>query len=558
MDIKDFDHLINAKLNEIGEEDFAPPVGRWERFHDQLKEQQEFEDRSSWGAWFKDNAMLIAIALLLLSNGFFIYEWFTTKKEVKNLSSKVLFLEEEVETCGQNLTTSTQLLTSLQTEQKKNTEKLNQQPSSKMIQPEAKTIVKYVYLPAPTINTTDKSINTNESPLQNDNKTTLTQTNPVSVANSTTGNQRIVPNNALVVSKEDVAVIAAILHKHADKQDTPNDEIPISSKDALAINTILEKAAKEAEDDKILIEIDKTNNAIVKTIKTTNPIEPTVEKKTELVRNIEDYNKIYDGLANIPIYVIGEMPDTIQQLEFEKIPMKASFRDQMIRLGMAVTPKSYEVGLTFGGGGITRAIGDFNSSYQVGIGGEVTFFEWLRLGAGVGYTNQLFTLSNIEQGNYDDFIASFPDMTPNDPADIPTQAKIYYNSVDIPLTARFLLQPKRNFSPYLGLGLIGRWHYSQVPEYYFLTAPNHTIEYEVYGTSQTGGFSFNNWSTMIGGSGILNRKWRYFIEGYYQRTGANQTIDNQQANLFGLQGGLMMQLGGSGNRKKGVYNPFSN
>ncbi|NJN78012.1 MAG: hypothetical protein HC803_06475 [Saprospiraceae bacterium] len=242
----------------------------------------------------------------------------------------------------------------------------------------------------------------------------------------------------------------------------------------------------------VIATIEQSNNATVKqsnnaTVKQSN--NATIEQLKQLNLVLDNVNT-----ANSKWWETPENSNDGKR--------RLTFGERKSLIVEAAKPTNYQIGIAGQFSNISTAngikpIGILN----VGINGNTTFFNHLRLGIGAEKWTQFVHFENIEavaDGSYGNVFSDLTTLNPYNPQDDLTKLEGQIHGLDFPLSAAILLRPDAKFNPYLGFGIVGRYYGKYKFEQYFYEYGNPIYRYEIKDEGTVKQFDLSLWQTKVG------------------------------------------------------------
>ncbi len=511
MNNKDFDNLFNNKLQGVNESDFAFNDAAWESVEGRLKNDGILPPKSRWHRFLP----LFLIFGFVISNGLLSWKYYSADKEVTLLGQKIEVLETQLSQSEETLIAANKEENQGFIEKKEAEQLIDTKASS--VVPQVKVVEKIVYVPQIVF------VNQNDgfsSELVNDSFSDKSQL----ILNSSTFGQLALGH--LYSNDGDYSLKNAYWSNQWGrtldfKRIGGNDNSDITAsdnegvlnenfEDLLKVDS-LDFSKKIAEKNS---EIDVFDNAFLekKEIKT---LEYDLDSLAD-VKEIEGLENPKNGLADY-LFVIGE----------------------------AVSPDGYELGMTINGG-LGYSANYFNiSRISLGLVGGFRFSDNIRLSIGANWNFSVYALDEIEGGDYsDDMFVDLPNLTPFYPDDRLNKVEGKLQFLEIPIEAEYIFgNAQKAWRPFMGGGVVARYHYQQVFEYYFLQSPDFLIDYNTgYQNRNFKEFGVNTWMAKVGMEYSINSDWLARGALNYANDFRVNGIDQRAFQQFGARLSLMYRF----------------
>lgn len=478
MDNKDFDNLFKNQLNSVQEDDFQFEETAWEGVENVLNaEGILLPPQRNWKTIFP----FLLLAFLFLTNGLVGWRYYTADQEVQHLTQKVARLENALMENKQQHTAPQPLISAIdpiKTETKTLT--LPSAEPKETIKIVEKVVQKIVYVPINFSAATNNIQNPSLSFSNNYNHTFQNKT--ANIFNHKTANaaNNDFQTNRYAFSFSKKATNNLTLENRTLRGDLINENYILPSEATIAAEALseFEQVAK---------------NAALNSL-TLIPLSEITYDTVMLNPDFENYE------------------DTVTDFD------KKSWRDKLAQLSYATEITGGNLGLT-SAGDFAYAKTDFKTTaFRIGLAGEVSFSDRVKLGASIEYKEINSYLDHIEELNYsDEYFTAFPDLASDlNPDDKLHKIEARERAVEWSVFAKYMFWSKQKLSPYLGAGIKGQYDYQQRFEYKYLAAPLLTFEYDmdyIYQYNQQ--FGINTFMALAGMEYRFLPRFAVKVEGAY-------------------------------------------
>lgn len=520
MNNRDFDNLFNNKLNGINEGDFDFNDAAWQSVEGTLEKEKILVPKWQWRKFLP----LLLILGFLVSNGLLSWKYFSASIEVSSLETKVSTLENQLSLSQNELIGAKETVRASILEDEKK-EDLAREPisiSNPKIKIVEKIVEKIIYVP--------QIVYVNQGDGHSPN---------LSLSNgSFSDNSRLVLKNSIF--------------------NQPNlGSLPSNYGDTSAANFYLsDKWVKSL--DFIMIEgADSLDVSDADKLVFDNNFDNTFSKNFDNslgLDSLDFFKKITEAAAektkadNLFLEIKAIQPleydlDSLAELENQTKAKrnKNSLGDYLFVIGQTVSPDGYELGIT-GNGTFGYSKNYFNNPRAgAGIVGGFRFSDNIRLSVGAILINSIYELDDIANGQFkDSLFKDLPPLNPFSPDDQLSKVEGNMQFFEFPLEVEYIFLKNKKWRPFIGAGVVARYHFAQSFEYYFLQSPNYVAEYNTgYKDGKFRAFGLDTWTAKAGVEYSINRHWLARTSFNYANDFNENGIDKRTFQQFGGRLSLM-------------------
>ncbi len=266
------------------------------------------------------------------------------------------------------------------------------------------------------------------------------------------------------------------------------------------------------------------------------------EAKTGEIASEEELNY----LELLDIAAISILEDTLALLdEPDSLSVgKNTWRNRLEMFAYGLEPTNYELGVSSNlSYGFATDYFD-NLKIGTGIGATFTFANQIKLSTDLVWNVSAYSLDNISTSTYPDtWLASLPALNPIAPNDQLNKIEARMHTIEMPIGLDYVFQPyNHKWSPYVGLGLIARYHFAQQFEYKFLQAPSYSLEYgSEYIYTKYRAFGVNAFTAQLGAE-YYWKNWTIRLGAQYVNDFQAHGIDNKQFQYINTRLGVLYRF----------------
>lgn len=481
MNNKDFDNLFNNKLDGINEGNFDFNDAAWQGVKGTLEEENILPPQRRWRRFLP----LLLITGFLISNGLLSWKYYSADKEVSLLEQQMEALQSQLFQSQKQLSAATEGTEAANTsiskveEQEVNEPVLTSNPRIKIVE---KIVEKIVYVP--------QIVYVNQG---DDNSPNLSLSN-----GSFSDDSRLMLKNSIFNPP-------SLGNLPSNYGDTSLADFYLSDKWVKSLDFIMIEGGEDFGildvDNELVLDNNFDNSLGLDSLE-------FLKKTTAAAEIVQIEHSFLDEKVIKPLEYdldsLGELASTIEDKR-----NKNSLADYLFVIREGLSPDGYELGLTVDGN-LGHSPGYFNNPRTgVGLAGGFRFSDNIRLSVGAVWMNSIYKLDNIQDGSYsDEIFASLPEMAPFYPDDQLKKAEGRLQFIEIPLEAEYIFFKDQKWRPFVGAGLVARYHYKQTFEYYFLQAPDYLLDYNTgYKEGNFKEFGLNTWTAKAGVEYSINQHW---------------------------------------------------
>jgi hypothetical protein len=486
MNNRDFDNLFNNKLDGINEDDFDFNDAAWQGVKGTLEEDNILPPQRRWRKFLP----LLLITGFLISNVLLSWKYYSAGKEVSLLEQQMEALQSQLFQYQKQLSAVNEGMeaanTSVLKEEKKEPLANESIPiSNSSIKIVERIVERIIYVP--------QIVYVNQG---DDNLPNLPLSN-----GSFSDDSRLILKNS-IFNQPSLGKLPS------NYGDTSSADFYLSDKWIKSLDFIMIEGAED-------LGISNSDNGFV----LDNSLDNSLGLDSlEFLKKITAAAAAAETVQIEPLFldkkVIKPLEydlDSLAELEsnVEVKRHKNSLADYLFVIREGLSPDGYELGLTVDGN--LGYLPDYFNNSRIGGGlvGGFRFSDNIRLSVGAVWMNSIYKLDNIQDGNYsDETFASLPELKPFYVDDQLKKAEGRLQFIEIPLEAEYVFFKNKKWRPFVGAGVVARYHYKQTFEYYFLQAPNYLAEYNTgYKEGNFKEFGLDTWTAKAGIEYSINRHW---------------------------------------------------
>jgi hypothetical protein len=428
MDNRNFDNLFKNQLDSLDETAFPFEDTAWDNMKNALNAQHILPPTKS--KWM--SLLPIFLFTMLTLNGLIGWKYYYAKQEIIALNKTILALSNPKIGESQILTDNSPKYKNIDTNNSspKPISAVDNAPTAPIIEKIVERVVeKIIYVPLNSkslSNTADNHNSIDNSPFNYDNA--KINNHLPNHQNTAAANQNDIRNNSSLVDYDNPKT-----NNHLEENQNITNQNNNSPNISNTTTTILKNMISEIVNDEM---VDLVS------------IKP---------RGLDNPN---DSIATL----LDNIIDTTKHHQ-----SKQYFRDYLARISYATEITNFEMGLS-SGYDMLYLSSDFNpTSTRYGITGDLSFSIPIQLGTTIDWKETKGELENIEHLAYaDEYFDVFPNIGGIYPNDQLTKIETRESVIEFSLFAKYLIQPRHQWSPYFGVGLKGQYDYEQRFEYEYL------------------------------------------------------------------------------------------
>jgi len=250
-------------------------------------------------------------------------------------------------------------------------------------------------------------------------------------------------------------------------------------------------------------------------------------------RNREDYS-----IRNVDLLASKSITELLLETEIPKLPLPF-FNSNLKKKkrfdpGKKLRPKGFHLNANYTF--LNPKIGHTTASsgYASGLLSELVYSKNLRMMIGLEYMELKYQIDDKNILN-----EKYPHVTPADPHDVLAYMKAKLQYLQIPFGMRYVMRPRFDFRPIVGIGAISRRPLKQNLSYEYLGVMQ---EYYVDRVFESSPFTLKTLSGSIGFEYDLSRNLSMTLMGTYYKDVRQNSYEFELLKMYGLQFGATVNF----------------